>query len=86
MFVSRKKYDKLVAQYATETMALALKIIELSGENLQLRGTKKNSWVDHTSQFTEDEIKTLITLCHPDKHGGKDSAHRMTQKLLQLRK
>lgn len=35
--------------------------------------------------FTSDEIKSLISLCHPDKHAGKDSAHRMTQRLLELR-
>lgn len=37
-------------------------------------------------QFTESELKTLLQLCHPDKHGGKDSAVRITQKLLELRK
>lgn len=35
--------------------------------------------------FSGDEINSLISLCHPDKHGGKDSAHRMTQRLLELR-
>lgn len=39
-----------------------------------------------TEQFTAAEINTLISLCHPDKHSGKDSANRMTTKLLQLRK
>ena len=32
-------------------------------------------------QFTKEEIKTLIQLCHPDKHGGKESAVEMTKKL-----
>lgn len=36
--------------------------------------------------FTQDEINTLINLCHPDKHGGKKSATDMTQKLLSLRR
>lgn len=36
--------------------------------------------------FSGDEINSLINLCHPDKHGGKPSAHRMTQRLLELRK
>lgn len=35
--------------------------------------------------FTKDEIRTLIQLCHPDKHGGKESAVTITQKLLKLR-
>lgn len=31
------------------------------------------------------DIKRLISLCHPDKHGGKPMAVEMTQKLLSLR-
>ena len=38
------------------------------------------------SQFTAAEIETLINLCHPDKHGGKESANRITAKLLGMRK
>lgn len=81
MFVSRKKYDKAISQVATATVAIiaATQMIEMLTEQVQeLKGKSQ--------VFTPDEIKTLITLCHPDKHGGKDSAHRMTQKLLQLRK
>jgi hypothetical protein len=37
-------------------------------------------------QFTQEQIRTLITLCHPDKHDGKESAKTMTQQLLQMRK
>jgi len=36
--------------------------------------------------FTGKDIKCLITLCHPDKHGDKKLAHVMTQKLNKLRK
>lgn len=32
-----------------------------------------------------DMLKTLIALCHPDRHGGKESATRATQFLLSLR-
>lgn len=39
-----------------------------------------------TTQFTDAELRMLITLCHPDKHAGKESATRMTQKLLAMRK
>lgn len=35
--------------------------------------------------FSEEEIKTLIRLCHPDKHQGKQSAVSITQKLLGMR-
>jgi predicted RNA polymerase sigma factor len=36
-------------------------------------------------QFTQEEIRRLIMLCHPDKHDGKQSAVEITQKLLRLR-
>jgi predicted nuclease with TOPRIM domain len=38
-----------------------------------------------TPQFTQEEIRRLIMLCHPDKHDGKQSAVEITQKLLRLR-
>lgn len=36
--------------------------------------------------FDETELKRLISLCHPDKHDGKQSAVEMTQKLIAMRK
>lgn len=38
------------------------------------------------NQFDQDEIRSLIRLCHPDRHAGSASAVRITQKLLMLRK
>lgn len=37
------------------------------------------------SQFTQDEIKVLVKLCHPDKHQGNKEAEEITKKLLELR-
>lgn len=37
-------------------------------------------------QFTQDQIRSLLSLVHPDKHDGKESAVRMTQLLLKMRK
>jgi hypothetical protein len=36
--------------------------------------------------FTPDEIKSMIRLCHPDKHNGSTVANVITTKLLQMRK
>lgn len=36
--------------------------------------------------FTNDEIKKLVFLCHPDKHDNSELATMMTQKLLALRR
>lgn len=36
-------------------------------------------------RLSQDDIKRLLMLCHPDKHDGKSAAVEMTQKLLKLR-
>lgn len=36
--------------------------------------------------FSQEDIKILLTLCHPDKHGGNPKANEITVKLLELRK
>lgn len=35
--------------------------------------------------LTDTDIKSLLLLVHPDKHGGKEAAVRMTQRLLAMR-
>ena len=37
------------------------------------------------AQLSAEDVKRLIQLCHPDKHGGKPAAVEMTRKLLALR-
>ena len=37
-------------------------------------------------QFSQEELNTLITLCHPDKHAGSKRANEITSKLLSMRK
>ena len=52
--------------------------INARGGDAFLYGTQSN-------QFSQDEIKTLINLCHPDKHQQKKSAVEITQKLLSMK-
>ena len=40
---------------------------------------------DANHHFTADDIKTLVRLCHPDKHAGSTAANNITRKLLALR-
>lgn len=50
------------------------------GEKFEVyKGLKQNT------VFTKNEIKTLIFLCHPDKHNGSKSANEITSKLLGAR-
>lgn len=98
MFVSRKKYQKVVAELATvakvsatnyrqgmEWRALAL---EQGVELDRIRNELNMSRTAHANreQLPQDLIRSLLVLCHPDKHGGKESAVRATQQLLKLRK
>ena len=39
----------------------------------------------NTLNMSEDDIKRLLQLCHPDRHRNSDLSVEMTQKLLQLR-
>jgi hypothetical protein len=47
------------------------------------------NWVrpsrQHSTQFSQDDIRRLIQLCHPDKHDSSKTAVEMTQKLLAMR-
>ena len=44
-----------------------------------------NAVLNPKPQFSQEEIRKLISLCHPDKHDGRQIAIEMTQKLLQLK-
>ena len=74
----RRGYFQEVRRLLIQNAALENRIAALVAELERER--RLNS-----GQFTNDEIKTLTSLCHPDKHGGKESAVRITQKLLKLR-
>lgn len=80
LFVLQLRYSALADRYSeiiAEWNALVKRINAKGGEQF-LEGSSNN-------QFTEDDIKKLLQLCHPDKHDGKQIAVDMTQKLLQLR-
>lgn len=36
-------------------------------------------------QFDKSELRCLLQLCHPDKHGNSALAQRMTAKLLEMK-
>jgi hypothetical protein len=91
MFVSSAKYksmERTAAAIGIEYLALLKKwnalvdrVNKAGGEAIFSRPAQSKA----APQFTVDELRTLIQLCHPDKHDGKESAVRMTQKLNQMR-
>lgn len=58
-----------------------------SGERLRQEheALKERCTRMQATKFTDAELKKLIRLCHPDKHGDSQSATEMTQRLLEMR-
>jgi hypothetical protein len=75
------EFRKLERKY-TELRLTALKI---QAERDKLRHDLKRGATQQSTTFTRDEFNSLLQLCHPDKHGGKESAVKMTQMLLSRR-
>lgn len=64
------------------------KVTSLQREVLKLRAgqwSQNKPKQSSGAQFTQDELRSLLQLVHPDKHGGKASAVTLTQKINQLR-
>ena len=91
MFVLRSTHNSLRADREALVMAyrslqrdwneLVQRVNALGGEEFLQSGEARLS---HAA-LTDEDIKRLLMLCHPDKHGGKKMAEEMTQKLLALR-
>lgn len=76
------RYNALLAQWN----ALVGKINAKGGESF-LNGAPAPPPVKTTKlQFTQEEVMTMVRLCHPDKHGGDRAANDITARLLDLRK
>jgi hypothetical protein len=99
MFVRKSKYEEVKEELDTEkTAKLRLtieyhRLIDKYNDLVRwinrcggIKGIEQGIASSSSNQFTTDEIKTLIRLCHPDKHNGSDSANRITTKLLKMRK
>lgn len=72
------------ASLAREWNRLVEKINRKGGQSFLDHGVipKKSIGTD----LSQEDIKRLLQLCHPDKHNGKPLASEMTAKLLSLRK
>ncbi|AUR92599.1 hypothetical protein NVP1174O_39 [Vibrio phage 1.174.O._10N.261.55.A8] len=68
------RYQKLINQWN-----------DLVGEINEKGGRSFMDSKPENHNLTDDDIKKLLTLCHPDKHGGKSIANDMTAKLNKLR-
>lgn len=80
MFVTKSKYDRM------EFTALHWKTkFDLLQHAYNLLARSSNKPSTKSKDFSDEEVNTLIRLCHPDKHNGSSAANKMTAKLLSLR-
>ena len=87
MFVSAKKYEyerKLRMEYQQRYSELVKEWNRVVGE-INARGGWCAVMEAPPRQLDKADIQKLLSLCHPDKHGGKEIAQEMTVKLLKLR-
>jgi hypothetical protein len=89
MFTRTSKYNKLKAEKRQA---------EIKFENLRLKWnqlverlnrfgglTALETAAKNPPQFSKDEIKKLIALCHPDKHANSPISNEITARLLKMR-
>jgi hypothetical protein len=69
------EYRQLLRDYNN----LVCRINILGGEAFLKHAKIPNN---NVSGFSAEDIRSMINLCHPDKHNGKKSATRITQMLI----
>lgn len=90
MFVFKSTYDKALRDSASANKTVLLyqqRYNKLLSEwnDLVTRVNRGDYSRTPAKQLESMDIKKLLMLCHPDKHGGKPMAEEMTKKLLSLR-
>ena len=90
MFVLKSTYKKL----KEENLFLIFKINEIAFkwgslvDRINAKGGEKflsEAQLNKPAILTDDDIKKLLFLCHPDKHDGSKKAEEMTKLLLEMR-
>lgn len=97
--MQRESMTSMRRQYQTEVNNLNMQNIQLHTrlgmlnvryDNLmnaytELRKNQLTGESTNSGTFTDEQLKSLLQLVHPDKHGGKESAIAMTQLINGLR-
>lgn len=76
LYIQKLQYETLIEKWNT-----LVKQINKNGGQQFLDHAR----VDAQQQFTNDDLRRLLQLCHPDKHGGSNLAVEMTAKLNKAR-
>lgn len=91
--IKQRNHEQLAAmawRYAHDELQgrwndLVQQINDKGGRDFLLYGKIDRNTPKTIHQFNDDELRSLLQLVHPDKHGGKQSAITLTQKINQLR-
>jgi hypothetical protein len=82
ILIDRNFYQEQYNSLRKEWNTLVNRINKLGGEQFLEQSAESSQ----STQFTDQELKRLVQLCHPDKHGNSQLSVEMTQKLNRLRK
>ena len=83
--ITKLEHESLRAQWN----AMVIRINQLGGSYLLRTGKVLHGAsvpVQDATPFTADELRKLVKVCHPDKHGGDATMESITKKLLAMRK
>lgn len=94
-FVKARDYAERLHKLANDNYRYAIELRDIAQHQLDLateRGLtiaeliNENRKLRSLEVFTQEEIKTLISLCHPDRHGNSERSNTITSRLLGMRK
>jgi len=81
--VETKELQERMNTYTTDVAKLRAQVVELQAKLTQTPTTAQG--VQTKGVLTEAFLKTLISLCHPDKHANNEKALEATKVLIALR-
>lgn len=79
MLMLKSTHDQIVRQLRYELISANMEIVRL-----RLVGMRRDK-PETPSQFSDEQLRRLLQLCHPDKHSGSKASLEATQMLNNLR-
>ncbi len=89
MFVFKSTYEALESRHLKLTVDYELLLAKWTALVREINKKGGREFLDNARigvpELTKADIRTLVKLCHPDKHGNCPQASEITAKLLRLR-
>ena len=84
---SDKSYVTFQDEVSNLRIAHDMEIAQLREEVKREREAKERAmrFSGRSAPFTQEQVRNLIRLCHPDRHNGSELATEVTKWLLELR-